>query len=73
MKSLFLDCIIETQDKKQKLLNKIINIFLKYYDNINFEDDDYIENITFHLYSSKETTEEEERKRIIKMLEDKED
>ena len=73
MKYLFIDNTTQNSDKKKKLLNGILNMFLHYYDKIDFEDDDYIKNIDICLYSSKETTEEEVRERIIKMLEDKED
>lgn len=73
MKHLFIDNTLENQDKKKELLNGIMNMFLHYYDRIDFEDDDYIEKVEFCIYSSKETTEEEVRERIIKMLEDKED
>jgi len=44
MKHLFIDNTIENQDKKKELLNGIMNMFLHYYDRIDFEDDDYIEN-----------------------------
>ena len=58
---------------KKELLTGIMNMFLHYYPKVDFEDDDYIQNIELCIYSSKETTEEEVRERLIKMLEDKED
>lgn len=73
MKHLFIDNTLENQDKKKELLNGIMNMFLHYYDRIDFEDDDYIEKGEICIYSSKETTEEEVRERLIKMFEDKED
>ena len=73
MKHLFIDNTTENQDKKKELLTGIMNMFLHYYPKVDFEDDDYIQNIELCIYSSKETTEEEVRERLIKMLEDKED
>ena len=73
MKHLFIDNTTENIDKKKELLTGIMNMFLHYYPKVDFEDDDYIENIELCIYSSKETTEEEVRERLIKMLEDKED
>ena len=70
MKHLFIDNTLENQDKKKELLNGIMNMFLHYYDRIDFEDDDFIEKMEIGIYSSKETTEEEARERLIKMLED---
>lgn len=58
MKHLFIDNTIENQDKKKELLNGIMNMFLHYYDRVDFEDDDYIEKVEICIYSSKETTEE---------------
>lgn len=72
MKYLFIENNTQNSEKKKELLTKIMNMFLHYYPNIDFEDDDYINKLNLHIYSSKETT-EEERERIIKMLEDKED
>lgn len=45
-------------------------MFLHYYDRIDFEDDDFIEKMEIGIYSSKETTKEEARERLLKMLED---
>lgn len=73
MKHLFIDNTIENQDKKKELLTGIMNMFLHYYPKIDFENDDFIEKMDICIYSSKETTEEEAKERIIKMLEDKED
>ena len=73
MKHLFIDNTTENVDKKKELLTGIMNMFLHYYPKVDFEDDDYIENIELCIYSSKETSEEEVRERLIKMLEDKED
>ncbi len=73
MKYLFIENNTQNSDKKKELLTKIMNMFLHYYPNIDFEDDDYINNLNIYLYSSKESTEEKERERIIEMLKDKED
>lgn len=73
MKYLFIENNTQNSDKKKELLTKIMNMFLHYYPNIDFEDDDYINNLNIYLYSSKESTEEKERERIIEMLKDKKD
>lgn len=46
-KHLFIDNIIENQNKKKELLTEIMNMFLHYYPNIDFEDDDFIEKWRF--------------------------
>lgn len=64
MEYLFLDMNEENYHKKSILLNGIIDMFLSYYPNIDFEDTDYIDNCDIVVYSSKEITEKELLDRI---------
>lgn len=68
MEYLFLDMIEENYQKKKILLNGIMNMFLSYYPNIDFEDTDYINNCEIVVYSSKEISEEELLKKIKKEM-----
>lgn len=68
MEYLFLDMTEENYQKKKILLNGIMNMFLSYYPNIDFEDTDYINNREIVVYSSKEISEEELLKKIKKEM-----
>lgn len=68
MEYLFLDMTEENYQKKKILLNGIMNMFLSYYPNIDFEDTDYINNCEIVVYSSKEISEEELLKKIKKEM-----
>lgn len=71
MRFLFLDNTEENIENKKSLCKGMINSFLHYYDKIDFENTDF-DKLVIGAYSSKETTEEEARKKINEMLEDKE-
>lgn len=68
MRFLFLDNTEENVEDKKAFFKGMINSFLHYYDKIDFENTDF-DKTYIGAYSSKETTEEEARKKANEMLE----